>query len=60
MELKLRIAQVLKQEADNLGYEGKEILEYVKEHHKLDKKEGAAWRNIWFCRGIGRREKEGR
>ena len=31
--------QVLKQEAENIGYEGKEILDYVKEQQKLDREE---------------------
>ena len=44
MEPVLRSAQVLKQEAEDLGFEGKEILEYVKEQQKLDREEGAAWR----------------
>ena len=46
MEPSQRSAQVLKQEAEDLGYEGKDILEYVKEQQKLDRKERAAWRNI--------------
>ena len=46
MEPTLRTTQVLKQEAEDLGYEGKEILEYVKEQQKLDREERAAWRNI--------------
>ena len=46
MELTLRSAQVLKQEAEDLGYEGKEIMEYVKEQQKFDREERAAWRNI--------------
>ena len=46
MEPTLRSAQVLKQEAEDLGYEGKEIMEYVKEQQKLDREERAAWRNI--------------
>ena len=41
-----RSTQVLKQEAEDLGYEGKEILEYVKEQQKLDREDRAAWRNI--------------
>ena len=45
MEPTLRSAQLLKQEAD-LGYEGKEIMEYVKEQQKLDIEERAARRNI--------------
>ena len=46
MEPILRTAQVLKQEAEDLGFEGKEILVYVKEQQKLDTEERAAWRNI--------------
>ena len=46
MEPTLRSAQVLKQEAEDLGYEGKEIMEYVKEQQKFDREERAAWRNI--------------
>ena len=41
-----RSAQVLKQEAEDIGYEGKEILDYVQEQQKLDREERAAWRNI--------------
>ena len=44
MERVLRSAQVLKQEAEDLGYEGKEDLEYVKEQQKLDREKRAAWR----------------
>ena len=44
MEPILRSAQVLKQEAEDIGFEGKEILEYVKEQQKLDREERAAWR----------------
>ena len=39
-------AQVLKQEAEDLGFEGKEILDYVKEQQKLDREERAEWRKI--------------
>ena len=46
MEPILRSAQVLKQEAEDTGFEGKDILEYVKEQQKLDREERAAWRNI--------------
>ena len=46
MEPTLRSAQVLKQEAEDLGYEGKEIMEYVKEQQKLDREERAEWRKI--------------
>ena len=44
MEPTLRSAQVLKQEAEDIGFEGKHILEYVKEQQKLDREERAAWR----------------
>ena len=44
MEPVLRSAQVLKQEAEDIGFEGKDILEYVKEQQKLDREEKAAWR----------------
>ena len=44
MEPILRSAQVLKQEAEDIGFEGKDILEYVKEQQKLDREERAAWR----------------
>ena len=44
MEPTLRSAQVLKQEAEDLGYEGKEIMEYVKEQQRFDREERAAWR----------------
>ena len=46
METTLRSAQVLKQEAADIGFEGKDILEYVKEQQKLDREERAAWRKI--------------
>ena len=46
MEPTLRSAQVLKQEAEDLGFEGKEILDYVKEQQKLEREEKAAWRYI--------------
>ena len=44
MEPVLRSARVLKQEAEEIGFEGKDILEYVKEQQKLDREERAAWR----------------
>ena len=44
MEPVLRSAQVLKQEAEEIGFERKDILEYVKEQQKLDREERAAWR----------------
>ena len=34
----------MKQEAEDIGFEGKDILEYVKEQQKLDREERAAWR----------------
>ena len=37
MEPPLRSAQVLKQEAEEIGFEGKDIVEYVKEQQKLDR-----------------------
>ena len=46
MESTLRSAQVLKQGEEDIGFEGKYILEYVKEQQKLDREERAAWRNI--------------
>ena len=49
MEPSLRSAQVLKQEAEDIDYEGKDILDYVKEQQKLDREERAAWRNIWMA-----------
>ena len=44
MEPILRSAQVLKQEAEDIGFEGKDIVEYVKEQQKLDREERASWR----------------
>ena len=44
MEPTLRTAQVLKQEAEDLGFEGKELLDYVKEQQKLDREDRAEWR----------------
>ena len=44
MEPMLRSAQVLKQEAEDIGFQGKEILEYIKEQQKLDREERAARR----------------
>ena len=31
---------------EDIGFEGKDILEYIKEQQKLDREERAAWRNI--------------
>ena len=44
MEPILRSAQALKQEAEEIGFEGKDILEYIKEQQKLDREGRAAWR----------------
>ena len=49
MEPTLRSAQVLKQETEDIGYEGQEVLDYVKEKQKLDREERAEWRNIWMA-----------
>ena len=46
MQPTLRTAQVLKQEAEDLGFEGKEILDYVKDQQKLDREERTEWRKI--------------
>ena len=46
MEPTLRTAQVLKQEAEDLGFEGKELLDYVKEQQKLNREDRAEWRKI--------------
>ena len=60
MEPTLRSAQVLKQEAEDLGYEGKEIMEYVKEQQEFDREERAAWRNIRMTElHTGRGEEKG-
>ena len=40
MEPTLRSAQVLKQEAEDIGYEGKYILDYVKEQQNWIEKRG--------------------
>ena len=45
MEPVLKSFQILKQEAEEIGYEGKEVLEYVKQHQALDREERAAWRD---------------
>ena len=41
----IRSAQVLKQEAENIGLERKEIAEYAKNHQPLDREERAAWKD---------------
>ena len=43
MEPTLRSTQVLKQEAEEIGLEGKEIAEYVREQQALDREERVAW-----------------
>ena len=45
MEPVLRPAHVLKQEAEEIGYHGKEVAEYVRQHQALDREETAAWRD---------------
>ena len=44
MEPTLRTAQVLKQEAEDIGLQGKDIAEYVTRQQTLDREERAAWR----------------
>ena len=44
MEPTLRTAKVLKQEAEEIGLQGKDIAEYVREQQALDREERAAWR----------------
>ena len=44
MEPTLRSAQVLKQKAENIGLQGKDIAEYVTRQQTLDTEERAAWR----------------
>ena len=46
MEPTLRSAQVLKQEAEDIGLRGKDIAEYVTRQQTLDREERAEWRNI--------------
>ena len=36
--------QVRKQEAEELGYQGKEVADYVKQEEALDREDRAAWR----------------
>ena len=45
MEPTLRSTQVLKQEAEDFGIQGKDIAEYVKEQQALDRQERADWRD---------------
>ena len=44
IEPTLRSTQVLKQEAEEIGLQGKDIAEYVREQQALDRQERAAWR----------------
>ena len=44
MEPTLRSMQVLKQEAEDIGLQGKDIAEYVTRQQTLDREERAAWR----------------
>ena len=44
MEPTLRSTQVLKQEAEDIGLQGKDIAEYVTRQQTLDREERAAWR----------------
>ena len=44
MEPTLRTAQLLKQEAEEIGLQGKDIAEYVREQQALDREERVAWR----------------
>ena len=44
MEPTLRTAQVLKQEAEEIGLQGKDIAKYVREQQALDREEREAWR----------------
>ena len=59
MEPTLRSAQVLKQEAEDLGYEGKEIMEYVKEQQRFDREGSLEKHPNERITDRGRREKEG-
>ena len=45
MEPTLRPIQVLKQEAEDIGLQGKGIAEYVREQQTLDREESGAWRD---------------
>ena len=45
MEPTLTSTQVLKQEAENIGLQGKDIAQYVKEQQALDRQERADWRD---------------
>ena len=45
MELTLRLAQILKQEGEEMGLEGKDIAEYMRRHQALDREERVAWKD---------------
>ena len=45
MEPALRSAQVLKQEAEDIGLTGKDVAEYVMRQQTLDREERVAWRD---------------
>ena len=45
MEPTLKSTQVLKQEAEDIGLQGKDIAQYVKEQQALDRQERADWRD---------------
>ena len=63
----IKIDSRLKQEAENIGLQGKDIAEYVTRQQTLDREERAAWRDtqkrqveIRMARVTSRREKESR
>ena len=37
------------QEAEELGYENKDVAQYVKQYQALDRDDRAAWRNLWMA-----------
>ena len=43
-EANTKVSQVLKQEAETIGLQGKDIAEYVTRQQTLDREERAAWR----------------
>ena len=45
MEPTLRSAQVLKQEAEDIGLQGKDISEYISRQQALDRQERVDWRD---------------
>ena len=66
MEPTLRSVQVLKQEAD-IGLEGKDVREYVKQQQALDREERVTWRdaqklqaNFQVAKDASRRKKAGK